>query len=315
MRLAILALLVLLAAPARSDEVRAVDEVILPGISAFERAAQELADTALADCRTAAVLPAYHAARDAWGRIGDFRLGPTEQAALTIAFWPDDRASGLRALRSRPTYAAALPASARGFAGLDLMLGEAELAYRPDESGCTLVVSLATDLSSQAKALERAWADHAQLLRAPGEAGNLTYLDKVEVRRALYTQVLTALEFTRVQRIARPLGASGQPRPARAEAWRSGRSLPNVLAASRAAHQLGAALVESPTPKMDRALEEIEIAAATSRDHGFQDIADPQARLRLEILGQHVDALKQAVETEVGDALGIRSGFNALDGD
>lgn len=315
MRLATLALLILAALPARADDLPALDAVILPGLAAFQREAQALSGAAQADCRRASVLPAYHAAREAWGRIGDFRLGPTEQAALTIAFWPDDRASGLRALRGLPEDAAALPASARGFSGLDLMLGDQSLAYDAEGPGCALVVALADDLSAQATALARAWQDHAPLMRAPGSGDNLTYLDRAEVQRALYTQALAALDLTIGQRIGRPLGDADQPRPARAEGWRTGRSLPNMLAAARAAHDLAAALAPGPTPGMDRALHSVEVAAGAVDDPGFQDITDPQARLKLEILGQHMAGLRSAMEAEVGATLGISPGFNALDGD
>lgn len=320
MRLAPLALLILAALPARADtppgdRLPALDQVILPGLDAFRHEAQALADAARADCRRPSVLPAYDAAREAWGRIGDLRLGPTEQAALTIAFWPDDRASGLRALRGQPTEVSALPASARGFSGLDLMLGEDSLAYEATDPGCALVTALAEDLSTQATALVRAWQDHAALLRAPGQGGDLTYLDRAEVQRALYTQALAALDLTLGQRIGRPLGDAAEPRLARAEAWRTGRSLPNARGAAHASHALAAALAGAPTPRMDLALQAVDAAADAIDDPGFQDIADPQARLKLEILGQHIADLRMAMETEVGAALALSPGFNALDGD
>ncbi len=312
MRLALVALW-LAATPAMADGAKALDSVILPGIAAFARAAQGLDAAARADCTRAAVLPAYHAARDAWGAIGDMRLGPGEQAALTIAFWPDDRASGARALKAG---ADPLPASARGFSGLDLMLGDPGLDYGPTDPGCALVRRLTADLSAQAAALERDWAAFAPMLRSPGTAGNLTWLDDAEVRRALFTQALAGLELTLAQRIGRPLGEVGRPRPARAEHWRTRRPLPNVLAAARAAHRLGAALAPGPVPAMDAALRTVEAAATEVADPGFQDIADsPGARLRLEILGQRIADLRKAIEAEVGAPLGIRPGFNALDGD
>jgi hypothetical protein len=314
-----LCLVLLAATPARADTARALDTVILPGLARFDAASQALADTAAADCRRPAVLPAYHAARDAWGAIGDIRLGPTEGAALTIAFWPDERASGLRALTAAvggPMPAvAALPASARGFSGLDLMLGEARLDYGPADPGCALVAALAADLSAQATALAAGWADHAALLRDPGAPGNTTYLDATEATRALYTQTLAMLELTADARLGRPLGDIADPRPARAEAWRTARSLPNALAAARAAHALATALSDVPLPATDRALDRVEAAARAIRDPAFQDIAAPQARLRVEVLAHRIRALRDAITAELGGALGIVAGFNALDGD
>lgn len=304
MRLAVV--LALMAAPALADGRRALDQVFLPGTAAFAESAATLARTAAMDCSPAAVLPAYHAARDAWGRIGDFRIGPTEQAALTIAFWPDDRASGLRALRAG---AEVPPASARGFSGLDLMLGEPSLAYGPGDPGCGMVVSLTEDLSQQAQALALAWQDFAPELANPGLAG-ITYLDAADVNRALYTQLLAALELTLHQRLGRPM-----ERPTRAEHWRTGRPLPNVLASVLAVQALARALADGPTPQIDAAVAGVQMAALSVSDPSFQDAGDPQARLRLEALGQRLARLRRAIEEELGAAQGLQAGFNALDGD
>lgn len=309
----------LAAAPAAADVPRAVDEVLLPGIAAFVERAGVLAQGAAADCRPAVVLPLYAAAREAWGAIGDFRLGPTESAALTIAFWPDDRSSGLRALRAATSgplpVADRLPASARGFPALDLMLGAPELDYAPGSAGCAVVTLLAADLAAQAAELERAWADYAHLLRSPGGSGNLAYLDTAEALRALYTQALAALDLTHDARLGRPLGEPAQPRPTRAEAWRTGQSLSAVLAAARGAHALAAALADHPLPQSDAALARVEAAADAITDPGFRDITDLQARLRLEVLQQQIGTLRAALVAEIGDTLGIAPGFNALDGD
>jgi predicted lipoprotein len=315
----LLFLLTLLGAPAEADVGRALDTVILPGLARFASEAEALSATAEADCRREAVRPAHDAARDAWAAIGDFRLGPTEAAALTIAFWPDDRASGLRALRAavkeQAPEIALLPASARGFAGLDLLLGDAALAYGPGDPACKLVRALAADLSAQAGALAADWQDDAPLLREPGAPGNQTYLDETEALRGLYTQALAALEFTRDARLGRPLGEPGRPRATRAEAWRTARSLPNALASARAAHGLATALSEAPMPEADRALAGVEAAGRAIADPAYQDIDDPQARLRLEAFAQRIGALHDAIATELGGALGIAPGFNSRDGD
>ncbi|NDH01935.1 MAG: signal peptidase, partial [Marivivens sp.] len=48
----------------------------------------------------------------------------------------------------------------------------------------------------------------------------------------------------------------------------------------------------------------------------FSDLADnSQAWLKLQILGQKVDGVKNAVSNEIGAVMGISAGFNASDGD
>jgi len=314
-----LVLAVILASPGLADVPRALDTVLLPGVSAFADAAQALGQGAAQDCTRPAVLPLYHAAREGWGAVGDIRLGPTEQAALTVAFWPDDRASGLRGLRAGlaapPATAARLPASARGFAGLDLMLGEPALAYGAGDPGCGLVALLAADLAEQAVALRDDWGAYAPRLRAPGGPGNTAYLDGAEAARALMTQALAAVERTATLRLARPLGEPGRPRPARAEGWRTVRPLPDALASLRGAVALARALADGPLTRTEAALGAVERAATAIADPGFQDIGDPVARLRLEALQQRVGALHAAMRADLSGALGIAPGFNALDGD
>ncbi|MFC7705597.1 imelysin family protein [Plastorhodobacter daqingensis] len=319
MRLLALALALVPATPAAADVPRALDTVLLPSIARFAEAAQALERGAATDCSRTAVLPLYHAARDAWGSIGDIRLGPTEAAALTIAFWPDDRGSGMRALRAAlvelPPDASILPASARGFPALDLMLGDPGLTYGIGEPGCMLVSTLTTDLAAQAEALQGAWADYARLLRYPGGPGNTAYLDETEALRALMTQALAAIEVTATARLGRPLGEPGRPRPARAEAWRTERSLPNVLASLRSAVAIARALAVTPLPRTESALAAVERAATAIRDPGLQDIADRNAQFRLEVLQQRVTDLHAAMVSELGGSLGLAPGFNALDGD
>lgn len=307
------------AGPAAADVPRALDRVLLPEIAAFAEAARTLANGAAADCRRASVLPSYHAARDAWAVVGDIRLGPTEVAASTIAFSGDDRLTGLRALRAASATAGAeaarLPAPARGLAGLDLMLGAAELDYAPGSLGCALVRALAADLAAQAADLQRGWEGYAPLLRHPGGPGNDAYLDSRESLRALFTQILAAVEVAARTRLGRPLGTFERPRPARAEAWRTGRPLPDAHAALRGAVALAMALADAPLPQTEAALRQVEAAAAAIADPAFQDIGDPQARLRLEILQQRVEALHAALQEELGRTLGVAPGFNAMDGD
>lgn len=111
------------------------------------------------------------------------------------------------------------------------------------------------------------------------------------------------------------MGTFEQPRPARAEARRSGRSHRNVVLAAEAAHGLATALADWPLPMTDAALAQVRLAASRIADPAFQDVTDPQARLRVEVLQQAIRSLRAAVETEIGVRLGITPGFNSQDGD
>ena len=118
-----------------------------------------LARAAEADCTAEALRPAYLAAWEAWAPIADLRIGPSEAAALTIAYWPDERGAGARTIRSLlaaedpagrdPAAFAEVSAAARGFPALDLLLGDPDLSgYGPGSYACDLVRSAALDLAA-----------------------------------------------------------------------------------------------------------------------------------------------------------------------
>jgi predicted lipoprotein len=323
----ILALTLGFAAPALADVDTALDRHILPGFARFAEAAETLADTAAADCSPQAMAPAYHAAFDAWMVVADLHLGPSETGALSVGFWPDGRGSTPRALAQMiadedpiafdATAYAEVSIAARGVFALDMLLFDPDFAsYEPGSYTCQLAATIAADLARQAEALNAAWSGpFADTLRTAGAPGNATYLTPDEALRALYTQILTSLDFTADSRLGQPMGIFEQPRPARAEARRSGRSLRNVVLAAEAAHGLATALADWPLPGTDAALAQLRLAASRIADPAFQDVTDPQARLRAEVLQQAVRGLRAAIETEIGARLGIQPGFNAQDGD
>ncbi|MFN3643114.1 MAG: imelysin family protein [Gemmobacter sp.] len=110
------------------------------------------------------------------------------------------------------------------------MLGAAEVDYAAGSPGCALVRAIAADPAAQAEDLHAGWDAYAPLLRNPGGPGNDAYLDNRESLRALFTQILAVVEATARTRLGRPLGTVERPRPARAEGWRIGRSLPDARA-------------------------------------------------------------------------------------
>jgi predicted lipoprotein len=316
-----------LAVPAHAEVETALDRHILPGFARFETAAGHLSDAAAQDCRAASLRPAFHSAFDTWMTIGDLRLGPSETGALSVAFWPDPRGFTQRKLARliadedpiahAPQDYGNVSIAARGFFALDMLLFDPGfMTYDQGSYTCALVTAIAVDLAAQGNALSSAWAkDYAPLLRDAGAPGNITFLSKDEALRALYTQSLSGLDFTIQKRLGLPMGTFDRPRPALAEARRSGRSLRQVRLAARAAHGLATALADWDLPRSDAALARVGDAAAAIKDPAFQDITDPQARLRVEVLQQALQGLHDAIADEIGTRLGIAPGFNAQDGD
>lgn len=327
-RILLPALISLCAATAVSADVNEVVTAhILPGFARFADAATVLDDAARSDCRPAQLKPAFQTAFDAWTLVADLRIGPSETAALSIAFWPDDRGFTQRALSALtanedptardPGAFADVSIAARGLFALEMLFYDRAFSgYGPQDYTCELVQTVTADLSRQATDLEREWSDDfARTLTSAGAADKATYLSGDEAVRVLYTQLLAGLQMTSESRLCRPMGTFDRPRPRLAEAWRSGRSLRNVVLAAEAAHGLAHSLADGALPRTDAALAAILAAAARITDPGFQDVGDPQARLRIEVLQQAVRAMHAAIEVEIGAALNIVPGFNSLDGD
>lgn len=318
--------LALLTTPAFADVAEVVQDHIEPGLEDFAASAKALDSAAQSDCRATALVPGYHAAFDAWMGIADIRIGPSEAGALSISFWPDKKGFTTKALNqlisnedpriADPAHYAEISIAARGFFALERMLFDASFNdYEPGDYSCQLVQAMISDLAKQADDLMQGWQAFAPALTAPGQAGNTTYLDEAEAQRAIYTQILSALEWTAATRLARPLGDTTRSRPTRAEAWRSGRSVTNAVLASEAAVHMAEALADFDLPQTQAALERVLAAAAKIEDGSLQDIDDLSHRFRLEVLQQEITGVAEAIGNEIGVPLGLTAGFNSSDGD
>ncbi|MFV2053228.1 imelysin family protein [Aliiroseovarius sp. YM-037] len=323
------AALIALASPAVAGVDAVIDDHILPGYARFATEAATLSDAAEQDCTAEALRSAFQSTFDAWMGISHIRLGPAEEGGrvLAIAFWPDTRGLTDKTLRrliadqdpvvgSAETYADVSIAAQGMFALERLLYDETLSSYAAGSYTCTLTAAIAGNLAELAGDIQSEWQDgFAETLRAAGDAGNTRFLTEREAAQALFTALTTALEFDADQRLGRPLGSFDRPRSKRAEAWRSGRPLRNITLSLEALRDLAATLTdEKPTATLaafDAALE----AANALDDPIFAGVEDPQGRLEVEILQQRIQAIRQAVISEIGPALGVAAGFNSADGD
>lgn len=322
-RLALALCLTWAALPARADFPEAVRDHILPGYAGFAAATAALDAEAQADCRPEALRPAYQAAWDAWMAVAHLRLGPVEDQGrvLAIAFWPDPKALGTKAQMAlltgdpaalTPEHFPEQSVAARGLTGLERLLYPAEpLPADP----CALIRATTADLARMAAGIEADWrGGYADVLLTAGEPGNTTFLSRPEVRQALFTQLAAGLEFVEDSRLGRPLGTFDKPRPERAEARAAGRSLRNVLLGLQAMK----GLVEALTPDAPQTVAAFDHAIALAEgldDPVFAGVADPESRLKVEILAEAVDEIRAVILTELAPELDVGIGFNAADGD
>ncbi len=327
MRPILAALVLFSAAPAMADVRAAIRDHIVPGYEDFVKAADALALAAYDNCAPDHLKAPFNAAWDAWLAVGHIHLGPVEEEGrgLAIAFWPDPKALGAKAQRALMTGdpAALEPAAfadqsvaARGLAGLERLIYDG-IDIPDGAHPCPLIRATAYDLKRLAREVQAGWhgsTGFAAALLDAGRPGNTRYLSETEAKQALFTQLASGLEFVADQRLGRPLGTFDKPRPERAEARLSGRSVRNVLLSLQALRDLAVSLDPQASATL-AAFDHAITLAERLDDPDLSGVADPQGWLKVEILQQAVRATRDAVLAEIAPALGVTVGFNSQDGD
>ncbi len=308
-----------------------VEAHILPGFAVLSDATTVLAQAAQEDCAPGSpqLRAAYHSAFDGWISVSHLRFGPSEvqDRAFALAFWPDTKGftpkalSGLIAAEDAAVHSpkafAETSVAGRGFFALEQLLYDPRFKDQGSEAyRCALIQAIAANIDSNASAINADWASYAIALTQPGE--NSPYRSDDEAMQELFKALITGLEFTADTRLGRPMGTFHRPRPNRAEARRSGRSLRHVELSLIALRDLAVHL-SSDHPDiaadLDRAFAAAIGRAQSLDDPAFADVATPQGRLRVEALQQSINDIRAIASTELGPTLGISAGFNSLDGD
>jgi len=309
-----------------------VNDHILPGFDILAVQTAKLETTAQSDCDpTSEVLrSSYAEAFDAWLAVSHLRFGPSEvdDRAFALAFWPDSRGATPRALASLisaqdpvadgvDSYAQ-VSIAARGFYAMEFLLFDNAVSSGADpEYLCKLVQTVAADMVKNSGAIAQDWrTSYAALLLEPTAQG--AYRSDAEVLQELFKALTTGLQFTSETRLGRPLGTYDRPRPTRAEAWRAGRSARNVALSLDALRDLARHLSVTDadlSARIEGRFDKAMMQLNDLDDPIFTGVAEPQARLKVEVLQQSVDAIRALVTEEIGPALGVAAGFNSLDGD
>lgn len=309
-----------------------VDAHILPRFQTLADSAAHLATTAQNDCSVTSqtLQTAYVQAFDAWVSVSHLRFGPTEvdDRAFALAFWPDSRGATPRALTAlivdqdpviaSPKDYAQVSIAARGFYAMEFLIYDDALNSMGDANDhCTLIQTVTTDIATTSAAILEDWqTDYAARLRSPDASG--TYRSNDEALQEMFKALTTGLQFTSETRLGRPLGTFERPRPGRAEAWRSGRSVRHVDLSLAALTDLALRSSSDDPELSNRIASSFARAAALLSDLDdpiFAGVADPQLRFKVEIIQQSIDTIRALVRNEIGPILGVAAGFNSLDGD
>lgn len=323
-----------------------IADVVVPAHAAFSAAAEREADLLASLCARpgqaglATAQAGFADLATAFGRVEMFRFGPARQdnRVERLFFWPDRRGRGLQQIQrviAGEDETAADPATLvdksvalQGLPALEFVLfGSGSEALAGDASfRCRYGQSVAVAIAGVAQALEAAWRGPFADLVATAGPDNPAYRSHGEALQDLLQAAAEQLEFVSLYKLAAVLGdTADDAHPRRAPLWRSGATLPTIVAnlegvdallTDDLATLLGAdgETVASTRFELRQALERLRPLADDPRD--FEAIvADPVGHHLMLIARYPIDGAHQILAQRIPAALGLIAGFNALDGD
>lgn len=305
---------------------------ILPRFDELSDRANALAVAAQDDCSPTSpgLRAAYHSGFDSWVSASHLRFGPTEvgDRGFALAFWPDSRGATPRALASLiadedeviATAAgfAQVSIAARGFYALEYLIHDTDMSDAANPVYlCGLIRAVTADIAVTTDAIRQDWHDrYSAVMQNPGP--DAPYRSEQEVLQELFTVLTAGLEFTTETRLGRPLGTFDRPRPARAEAWRSDRSARHVALSLTSLRDLADRLAAGHRDikaDLDAAFAKAQDGLKALEDPVFAGVAEPQSRLKIEVVQQEIAAIRALARSALGPTLGVAAGFNSMDGD
>lgn len=307
-------------------------EVILPGYQALSASASAFRDNVGEACTGAAetvdrtaMRRAFDRLSDAWMAVQPIRFGAVERHDrwFRIAFWPDRKNQVGRHLnrlrapgageRLQPDRFARASVAVQGLPAAERLLFDPHFMPVRD---CPVLGAIAGNLQAIADDIAADW-ERAAWDEAAAAARSAMVLK----------MIVQQLEFMRRAKLSAPLGGK-RVFPKRAEMWRSGRMRRNLqgnLEGLRALFFVGGAGFTGAM--VDREAGE---GARLTVWGLFDDLArqlealpeplspalrDPAIKARVGVLENTLETLQSVLVLDIGPGLGIRFGFNALDGD
>jgi uncharacterized protein len=279
----------------------------------------------------------------AWSRVEYARLGPVivDHRLERFSFWPDPKGIGLRQVQSLladkdesatdPATLADKSVALQGLQALEFVLfgtGSEDLAGG-EAFRCAYAAAIARNLDAIAGDIVAGWNDEAgyvALMRNPGP-DNPVYRAPEEPVGDIVEILTTGFQFIRDVKIGAFVGENPKKaNPKRAAFWRSGLAIDAIAANFAGLEALfeasGLVPVIETRPGGAGFVGSVRFefkSAGESFDEGFppvvEAVAVPAEHSRLIYLFIVANTLWKYFTEDISAALGLRTGFNALDGD
>lgn len=327
------------------------ERVVLPAYAKFTPAMERLAQASETFCIDpptggyAGLVAIFHAAMDAWQHAQPIAFGPiaAEGRAARIEFWPDTGGSTDRQIRrvlSEKPLALIAPGGLDGksvalqnLATYERLLAEhaarlvAGSGTDEDRYACLWMAGIARFQARLATGIEGGWTNGYAATVLGAEQGNATYANARAATTDYLKSLVGSLDSVVRQKLERPMDANvAKARAARAESWRTKRSLANIVANLETARDLfsapdgfGDLLTAAGSGPLAAGMRDgfdAAIAAARGLGKPLEDaVGDSHIRPRLDDLVRQIKALRTLMAGPLATETGLVVGFNSLDGD
>ncbi len=328
------------------------EQVAVPAYQALVPAMSALATASAEFCLDpptgvyARVVDSFHGAMTAWQRAQPIGFGPVskDNRQARFEFWPDTGGSTDRQIRRvlndrDPALVADGGLTGKSVALQSLAIFERLMAENvsrlagagkdgtaEDKYACAWMSEIARFQARLAVAVADEWANGFAATMLGAESGNASYADA----RAATTDYLKSLsgivDIVIRQKLERPMDVSvAKARAARAESWRTKRSMNNIVANLESAR----ALIATPDGFADLMkaagsgalgtgmVGQFDTAIASAKAIGnLEDaLGDTGMRPKLEDLLRQLRAIRTLLQGPLSQDTELTVGFTSLDGD
>ena len=326
---------------------RLTEGYIAPAMSRFHDAAANMGSALRTACieaehgGAAKLAPAFERLVEAWAGIEFLRFGPLVDSNRfeNIFFWPDPRGVMTRqvqAMLARPGAqvpdAGSLASHSIALKGLPALeyvlyrnkglLAGSEAANR--ESACAYAIAVAGNLEQVGADLTAQWGEGGEMAERFSQPGpdNPLYRNAQEITAEAVKALSTGLQFQADIKLAPALGSDvAGANYRKAPFWRSHLAIQSVEAAVHgmlAFYDAGGYHFPDATWIDENIRGELRRAAenlAEIHDPGSELFSSEHSHRELTLVTLQLRNAKDLVDQHMAPALGVRIGFNALDGD
>ncbi len=325
-----------------ASNLRIVDAFAIPAYQKFVDTSNVFNTRTMALCtapdpqKLEAVRHDFHAVMDAWQHVQILRQGPVElyMRHFRVQMWPDRHNTGAKQLRRlksvadpavlEPQAFTAGSVAVQGIPTMERLLFSNGITVEGfTENGranysCSIMQAISLNLHSIANELLNEWQGEYRSAIATPSANNDYFATGEEAAAQFLKQLYTELQAVTEQKLMRPLDGE-HFRPRRAESWRSGRSLRNILLNLESAQQLysvgfAPSVADEKLKRQLQAQFKLVIEQAEELQMPLLRAYEkqPQALARLQ---KEISTLKRMLGVELPLAVNLPLGFNSLDGD